>query len=79
VTIRVYYKVGATKTFENANGWNVDADTGGVSIIREEDEGDAALIAYVAGGVWETVVDADLQDEPFPSPPKTHNSGVVIR
>lgn len=76
--IRVYFKVSKTLTFENANAWRVDPETGGVSIIREENDGDSALIAYVAGGVWETVVDADLVDVPFPSPPKPYNAGVVI-
>lgn len=75
--IRVYYRVGSTKTFPNANAWSVD-EKGNVSIIREEEGEDAAMIAWVSSDTVETVVDVDLQDYPFPHPPMPYEAGVVI-
>ena len=75
--IRVYYKVGATKTFENANGWTID-ESQNLYITRDDGDGEAVLIAVVHGHAWETVVDADLVEAKFPSPPKQYEGGVHV-
>lgn len=80
--IRVYFNDGPQQTlsFPNANGWEINED-GYLTVWRNPEEGDPpgdpAILSVVAPG-WRSVVDADLQDAKFPSPPRPYEGGVII-